>query len=82
MLKLAVVSVLILSGCTCVSYNEHSNLGNDVIKKTISYCSSKDMSGLRIEYGGNIIELDKADNQVGEVIEKLADKVPAALLFP
>lgn len=82
MIKLIAVSMILLSGCTCINYMEirtNSDESPTNITKEMSYCSSKDMIGLHIIHGDTIITLDKANNDAGEVISKIADKVPVLL---
>ena len=71
-----IILLIALSGCTCGGYTAHYNVGKDVVKKKIVYCSSKDVSGLRVEHEGTIIELDKSDNEAGKVISEIVEKIP------
>lgn len=68
--------LLVITGCTCGGYSEHYNSGTDIVKREGFYCSSKDVKGLHIEHQGSKIDLGSADNQAGEVITKLVDKIP------
>ena len=81
MIQLIVVFHLVfwiatMAGCTCGGYQEHSNIGTNVTKKNIIYCSSKDVSGLKLRHGDTIIELDKSDNEAGKVISDIIEKIP------
>jgi hypothetical protein len=80
--KLIIISLLFLTGCTCGSFNERSVIAGNTVERDGWYCSSKDMTGLHIKHGDTIIDLDNADNEAGEVISEIVEKMPASLLLP
>jgi hypothetical protein len=75
-MQILIILVLLVSGCTCGGYSEHYNTGANIVKREGFYCSSKDVKGLHIEHQGSKIDLDSSDNQAGEVITNLVDKIP------
>jgi len=70
-MKVLAILLVMIAGCTCAHYREHSNTGSDVIKKSIYYCSTKDIRGLKVQQGGSSITLNNAENNAGEAIKDL-----------
>jgi hypothetical protein len=58
----------VLSGCTCGGYHDAD--------KQFFYCSSKNITDLHIKHGDSSLDLGNADNQAGETIEHMLDKIP------
>ena len=80
MIKLIAICMLMLSGCTCISYQARSELEQEVIEKYVSYCSTKDITGLRMNHGTTSVTLDNSNNDFGKVITDIAEKVPVSPL--